>query len=339
MKITLKAYGHLRERIEEIPYLELEEETTILELLDILELEGERVLCPFVNGKKASFQASLKEGDRITLLSPLAWGSRLFPLSDLLRAVEVRTSRRDYLPRSIEEEEKKRIHQLADELEADGSCIQVVRDGGEEVFKGIIGSYGIIKNARTYAVFIGKRRDPHYLEKTGYYGQAFILALTSMGLGSCWMAGFFRRDGVMGHIELRDEEEILAVTPIGYVDTYSFKEKAMRRMVRGHRRKELRDLVRGLERSEWDPWIVRSLELARLAPSALNRQPWRFLVAEDSITVEMDKRVRDSTSSKRLDCGIAMFHLELGARLSGLVGSWEYLSSPQVACFSLQPSE
>ncbi len=38
--------------------------------------------------------------------------------------------------------------------------------------------------------------------------------------------------------------------------------------------------------------------------------------------------------SKRLDCGIAMLHLELGARAAGTSGSWEFLKSPGVAQFN-----
>ncbi len=35
--------------------------------------------------------------------------------------------------------------------------------------------------------------------------------------------------------------------------------------------------------------------------------------------------------SRRLDCGIAMLHFEVGARLMGAPGRWEVLEAPQVA--------
>ncbi len=40
---------------------------------------------------------------------------------------------------------------------------------------------------------------------------------------------------------------------------------------------------------------------------------------------------RDRTVSKRLECGIAMLHFELGARAMGLSGRWDFLPSPDVA--------
>lgn len=335
IRITVLAYGPLREKIEGLshPYVELEEGATLLDLLAALTIEREGVLYPFVNGVKTSFQYTLRDGETIALLSPLSFKGPLFPVKELSAAIEVRTSRRDYLKEPLQEKDLEKIRELAGELESNSSRIEVLGEGGEDVFQGIIGSYGIIKNGRSCAVFIGKKKDPHSLEKSGYYGQALILGVTAMGLGSCWVAGFFKREGALKHLELRDGEEILAVTPIGYVDDYSFKEKLMRRMVRGHRRKKLEDLCSGLERDDWPPWMERGLELARLAPSALNHQPWRFLVAEDSITIEMDQRVIDPHSFKRLDCGIAMLHFELGARLFGVVGRWEHLPSPQVARF------
>jgi hypothetical protein len=38
--------------------------------------------------------------------------------------------------------------------------------------------------------------------------------------------------------------------------------------------------------------------------------------------------------SKRLDCGIAMLHFELGALKSGVPGAWEPLDDPDVARFT-----
>ena len=82
-------------------------------------------------------------------------------------------------------------------------------------------------------------------------------------------------------------------------------------------------------------WAKEALEAARLAPSAANRQPWRFLLTENSITITVDG-LRDTHGvSKRLDCGIAMLHIELGARHAGVEGRWEYLQPPDVARFTI----
>jgi len=71
--------------------------------------------------------------------------------------------------------------------------------------------------------------------------------------------------------------------------------------------------LNGLNR-EWPDWIISALEAARMAPSAVNRQPWRFSVEEDdSIKISVDSFRDPYRISKRLDCGIAMVHIEVGA--------------------------
>ena len=86
--------------------------------------------------------------------------------------------------------------------------------------------------------------------------------------------------------------------------------------------------------TEWPEWIRASLSAARVAPSAVNRQPWRFLVGSDSIKVSVDNSDDSYGISKRLDCGIAMLHIETAARVCEVAGKWEFLDPPEVARFT-----
>ena len=101
-----------------------------------------------------------------------------------------------------------------------------------------------------------------------------------------------------------------------------------------HKRKKLSGLVTGLDASAWPQWIKVSLEAARLAPSAVNRQPWRFHIEPDSITVSVNVMKREYGISKRLCCGIAMLHIEIAALNCGIKGNWEFLKQPQVAKYT-----
>lgn len=56
---------------------------------------------------------------------------------------------------------------------------------------------------------------------------------------------------------------------------------------------------------------------------------------EDAITISVDSSQDSYQISKRLDCGIAMLHLEVGARFGGVKGYWEHLNPPNVAKFTL----
>lgn len=62
-----------------------------------------------------------------------------------------------------------------------------------------------------------------------------------------------------------------------------------------HRRKPVGDIYDG---PPPEPWLDAALEAARLAPSAVNRQSWRFTWSDGGLTVEVDSP-RDSYSISR----------------------------------------
>jgi hypothetical protein len=127
------------------------------------------------------------------------------------------------------------------------------------------------------------------------------------------------------------------VTPVGYASNkITFQERLMTGFGRTHRRKKPASMVSGLPEREWPVWVRQALSAARLAPSAVNRQPWHFYIEKDSITVSVAKPGNEFNVSKRLDCGIAMLHIEVAARNAGVAGSWEFLKSPQVARFTVK---
>ena len=84
---------------------------------------------------------------------------------------------------------------------------------------------------------------------------------------------------------------------------------------------------------ELPEWIITALKAARLAPSAVNRQPWRFRIGEKAVTIELDSQEKNENRAKNIDCGIAMLHLEVGALKAGVSGVWQYLGGEKVARF------
>ncbi|WP_309244982.1 nitroreductase family protein [Clostridium tagluense] len=58
--------------------------------------------------------------------------------------------------------------------------------------------------------------------------------------------------------------------------------------------------------------MQKSIKYARIAPSAINRQPWKFRVYENEIDMLLDKgiiKIDKLIESKKLDLGIALFHI------------------------------
>ncbi|MFC1977055.1 nitroreductase family protein [Chloroflexota bacterium] len=253
------------------------------------------------------------------------------------RAIEKRRSRRHYIETSLKSNQLKQIQSICNNFQPFTNARTVlVEESLTNVFKGVIGSYGMIKGAKSFIAFVGNSKSPLVQEQVGYTGEGIVLEAEALNLNTCWVGGFFNRETVNSLIEIHQHETVLAVTPIGYAKNKpTFEEKLMTGFGLTHRRKPLSDLVIGLEESEWPKWMKASLEAARLAPSAVNRQPWRFIAEENSITIAVNNSSlkRESVMSKRLCCGIAMLHIEVAAMNLGINGKWEFLNPPGVARF------
>ena len=254
------------------------------------------------------------------------------PVEAWYEAIFSRRSRRKFKQKMLPEDKLDHLSSVCQDFRPFPEARAVlVREPGDRVYRGFIGSYGKIENAPNYIAFIGNMDSSRAQEAVGYTGQGIILEATALELGTCWVGGFFRPEEVDRQIPIAKNERVLAVTPVGIPkDSLSFQEKLMIGVGRLHKRKRLSELVTGTPKQGW---MQTALEAARLAPSAVNRQPWRFSLGNNSISIHLDKRRDSNKISRRLDCGIAMLHLELGALHSGTVGSWTF-PPDSVACFT-----
>lgn len=178
--------------------------------------------------------------------------------------------------------------------------------------------------------FVGDRRLPGAAARAGYTGEAAVLEATALGLDTCWIGGSVRRGVVASQLGLEPHEHVYSISALGYArERATVGERATSGMVRARKRRPLETIALGA--ASWPDRARAGVELARIAPSATNRQPWRFSQADDG-AVQLSFEGRDSpVISKRLDCGIAMLHFELGARQAGGSGRWELQSGADVA--------
>ncbi|MFA5079663.1 MAG: nitroreductase family protein [Dehalococcoidia bacterium] len=254
-------------------------------------------------------------------------------------AINARLSRRKYeMSRPIAADARHRLHEVCSGFRPySGVRVEFIAEPPDDVFANAVGFYGNIKGAPAFLAFIGDGSDPNVQEKMGYTGEAAILEATALGLGTCWVALTYNARRVKSLIKLEKNEEIICVSPIGYtVDKWSFEEKVFSGFGSNHQRRPLQSMVSGLPAAQRPDWAKAAVEAARLAPSAMNRQPWDFRVEEDSITVSAKGRGPEFNVAMRLDCGIAMLHIELGALSRGAAGRWDLLQHPQVARFRVK---
>lgn len=237
------------------------------------------------------------------------------PVQRWYDAIEPRHSTRIYDSRPVESEKLEILRKLCAAFRpADGVRAELKTSPGENLFRGIVGGYGKIKGNHAYMAFIGRPDAPHVEEMIGYLGEGFILEATALGLATCWIGGFFRREEAGRELGLADGERIYALTPLGYpLERLTFEERMMRGFRTERKRKPMEKLVSGIAPQQWPSWVRAGLEAARIAPSAANRQPWHFIVDEESVTLTTEAKRDLIGVSRRLDCGIAMLHFELGA--------------------------
>jgi hypothetical protein len=153
----------------------------------------------------------------------------------------------------------------------------LVTGSPDTVFRGAIGPFGKVRDAPAFVAFIGNTQSPDVQEAVGYTGEGVVLEATASELGTCWVGGFFRPEVAARLAVTEENEHVLAVTPIGHVrENESLEEKLMTGFGRTHKRHPLSYLTTGLSERDWPEWVRVSLEAARLAPSAINRQPGAF---------------------------------------------------------------
>lgn len=239
------------------------------------------------------------------------------------RAAEARHSRRAYDGTPIDADVLRSLESFCGDFRPyEEARTVLVAEPGTNVFTGILGSYGRVHGAPSVLLFIAcEEGSSRAQRRCGYTGEAAILEATALGLGTCWVGGFFDPAKAKRLIPLAAGERIVAVSPLGRaVAEKTVTERTMRGLAGSHERKSLEQIAPGHE--GWPLWARTAAECVRIAPSAVNRQPWRLGLDGDTLVISKDSPGDLPRVTKELDIGIASLHAELGALKEGAVGAW-----------------
>ncbi|MBY8986979.1 MAG: nitroreductase [Candidatus Lokiarchaeota archaeon] len=272
----------------------------------------------------------------------------------VIEIIKDRTSWRTYSTQLLEEDTKEKIIQILQLKDFEspfsrnaGKCrfelISVPEFDPDEKKK--IGTYGIIKGAQEFIV--GSTENTNYdRENYGYLLEAIILSATDIGLGTCWLGGFFNKSLFSNKIKCQSNENVPAITPIGYTaEKRRIGEKAIRSFIKADARYSWdriffeNDFSINLSQEEAREYET-LLEMVRLGPSASNKQPWRVVKERDRNTFHFYVRISQDLKGKvynqfaGLDIGIAVCHFDLTAKEVGMKGRWEF-TEPKIE----QPKE
>ena len=125
-----------------------------------------------------------------------------------------------------------------------------------------------------------------YLENAGFLFQQMDLYLQTLGLGVCWLG--------MGRMNPKTSTQVAGMKFVIMLAFGHPKGEQLRHELKAFKRKPMEQIS-----DKIDP----KLEPARLAPSAVNSQPWYFTHEGDTIHVYCSRK------GNRLDAGIALAHL------------------------------
>ena len=179
-------------------------------------------------------------------------------------------------------------------------------------------------------LYIGAKsqRTPHIEEAVGYSFETLILYAQSLGIGTVWVGGTMDRAAFERAMELKENEMMPCMSPIGYpAEKMSLRETMMRKAIKADSRVPFEQLFfdGSLDvtlKKEQAGKLAEPLEMVRRAPSAVNKQPWRIVVDKNAVHFYL-KRTKGFISDaagdmQKIDMGIALCHFALSAKENGL---------------------
>ncbi len=171
------------------------------------------------------------------------------------------------------------------------------------------------------------RKMPHAEETFGYSFEKVVLYAMSLGIGTTWIAGTMDREAFERAMHLKEGEVMPCISPLGYpAKKMSLRETLMRKGIKADSRLPFEELFfdgsfeKQLSREKAGK-LEPLFEGVRLGPSAVNRQPWRLVLADNKVHFYKKSAKIMGTPDwdiQKIDIGIALAHFELMAEECGI---------------------
>jgi len=257
----------------------------------------------------------------------------------ITEVIEMRKSCRTYDSKVIEDEIIQKLNNYIEEINfesKDKARFKIINKNNKSNNSSQkIGTYGVISGANSYIVGI-INNDNQDAVAFGYLFEKIILFATDLGLQTCWLGGTFKRDDFLSFINLKENEYIPIVSPIGYKKGKPrIFESAMRSVVGANNRKPWNELFFDGDISKFltentAGSYTEPLKMVRLGPSASNKQPSRIIKDNCMYHFYLCRTKGYGIANydmQKNDIGIAMCHFELTANELGLDGNWQELEN------------
>lgn len=221
-----------------------------------------------------------------------------------LEAIRQRHSVRQYKPDRIEAEKVAQLKAKIDELNAEGGLhLQFIEDA-DKTYNKLFNRVSGLGSAPSVIACVGK--DAAGLDqRVGYYGEKLVLFAQEIGLNTCW-TGTFNRKNITADIP--EGERLVISIAIGY-------GKDPGRSRKSKSKEQVSETVSGSD-SERPEWFEKGVEMALLAPTAINQQKFLIKLNGDESVEFIDK----GGVLSQVDIGIVKCHFEIGSGKKQLPG-------------------
>jgi len=171
------------------------------------------------------------------------------------------------------------------------------------------------------------KKAPYLNEAFGYSFEKLVLYVQSLGIGTVWVGGTMDRDAFERAMHLSEDEVMPCVSPLGYpAKKMSIRESMMRMGIKADERMPFEKLF--FDHTFHTPLtkeragkLWHALEMVRLGPSAVNKQPWRVVVDDHAAHFYLMRAKGfggNVLDMQKIDLGIALCHFDLAAEEDGL---------------------
>ena len=185
----------------------------------------------------------------------------------------------------------------------------------------------VIAGEDTYIA--GKLKPAQFAEEAfGYSFEDIILYAWSLGIGTTMIGGTMDRKAFEKAAGVQDDEIMPCISPLGVpARNMSIKEGLMRKGIKADTRMDFESIF--FDGSFANPLSKEAagdlsdvFEMVRLAPSAVNKQPWRLVKCGNAVHF-YEKRSKgfvsaDGRDMQKIDMGIALCHFRKGLEEKGL---------------------
>ena len=176
-----------------------------------------------------------------------------------------------------------------------------------EKLKSVAGYHGYMIKAPNYMLILSDVKNG-YIENGGYIGEKLVLKARDLGIDSCWVT-FENSNIIKERLDINSTKEIVAIIALGYENNKVTKNKSSAQRMGVEKIVYVNEWNNNISINELEErGLFDAFSYARIAPSTLNRQPWRFILDGDKVVLVVKKDDFASDYESKIDTGIAMLY-------------------------------